>query len=71
MALYYVLPGCRVFPRGSYVEDSDEGFVQRVRVAQERGRLVSMGFEGLMVPLDSVKRDLVRIQKYGLNKQNW
>lgn len=71
MALYYVLPRCKVFKPGTYVEGIDnETMVQQISVMQENGRLCPMGFSGVVVPMNMVRNDLVRIQKSGLDFQN-
>lgn len=69
MAIYKVLPHCRVFKPGAYVEDGGDGMVQEIDVMQDGNTLVPMGFKGLMVPFDSVRNDIVRIQKRGLDKK--
>jgi hypothetical protein len=69
MALYVVLsPNCPYFTKGDFVEDGDDGCVQRVRTSTTKGRLAAGGFEGLTVPMDAVRGHLLRIQKKELDK---
>jgi len=71
MALYYVLPRCKVFKPGTYVEGiENETQVQAIDVMQDEGRLCPMGYKGIVVPMHLVRNDLVRIQKRGLDFQN-
>lgn len=58
------------FKHGDYVEDSDDGMVQKVRIWTENGRLQTGGFEGLAVPIGMVREYLLLIKKRGLDEDS-
>lgn len=64
MALYRVVRQNPYFKPGSWLRDSDPGFVQLTVMTNEG---VS-GYQGIMVPLKEVREYTVRIQRRGLDK---
>ena len=69
MSLYVVIsPDCPHWPKGTFVEEDEYGEVQAVEVDTLNGRAIPGGFMGLVLPLHSVRKYLLRIQKRGLDK---
>lgn len=66
--LYVVGVSGGPWPKNTYVEEGADGMVQAVRVGQREGRLAVGGYEGLMLPMTSVRPYLIRIQKGGIDE---
>jgi hypothetical protein len=66
--LYIVACEGGPWPRNTYVEEDSDGMVQAVSTYDEGGRLGLGGYEGLVVPLSSVRPFLIRVQKGGLDE---
>lgn len=68
MALYRVMLPNPYFKVGQFVEDDDEGMVQRIEVATRDGRLQRGRFVGLCFPIHDVRYALLRMSKRGLDE---
>ena len=63
MGVYFVAVTNPFFKKGEFLLDSDTGFVQRTVMTKEG----PSGYQGIMVPLDSVRRYVIKIQKRGID----
>ena len=69
MALYKVIRDSIWARRGDWLEDIEEGFVQKVDMVPEDGRLVPYTNYGLLIPFGEVEDTAVRIMKHGVDKK--
>jgi hypothetical protein len=66
--LYVVAVAGGPWPRNTYVEEDEAGMVQAVTTYDDGGRLGLGGYAGLVVPLQSVRPYLIRVQKGGVDE---
>lgn len=69
MALYRVIRSTDWAKPGDWLEDIGDGFVQKVDMVSENGRLVPYTNYGLLIPIREVRDSAIRIQKRGIDKR--
>jgi len=65
-ALHKVIYPNDFFPVGTFLEEFD-GVMQKVKTATENGRIKLGGYEGIVIPVRTMKPYTIRIQKRGFD----
>ena len=63
MGVYFVAVTNPYYKKGTFLLDSDEGFVQPTVMTKEG----PSGYRGLMVPLSTIRPFLIKVQKRGID----
>lgn len=66
--LYIVARDGAPWPRNTYVEEDESGFLQAVRTYDADGRVGLGGYHGVVLPLSAVRPFVIRIQKGGVDE---
>lgn len=67
MALHLVVLPNEYVPVGTYVEDGEDGLMEKVRVRQENGRLQVGSFYGIGIPAELLRPYTFKILKRGFD----